>query len=1153
MGEEVPQVRQYATPGIDSSQRRMALKMSVQKPASAAVPKFASFKSKQPPLESNESTKDGGRESSEDSRGQNHITRVAVDRTCKNPVKERLATSKRDNSRRAEAKNEFQRSRSGSHRPIDHHGQDLNKLFLIDRIGDPKNLSYGSLHRSAVPRYGRFGHGEVLGCRTAKIDRTSSTERELVLALRGIDHIGSRAKNALTYVARSKLRKLRSRPDRTDDQDSATAAAYVPLRPAKARNKTHGERVYRAHSRSSDDQRQQHRSLDVRLGNAEDHDDGDSPYGSEGSISDYEDDWQPTTAESPQNRRIELLRDVEADPANCDAWLKLIDYQDVLIRIGSGSQNLTMTRAERQSNAAVKISMYEKALSKAVTMESKETLVLGMMKEGSIIWESNTLSSKWQGVLQSLPGSLRLWAKYLDFRQTDFSHFRYEETRASYIECFMLLRNAEERPKLTATERNNIQAIYIYVVLRLTLFTREAGFPERAVATWQALLEYDICRPSNFLTKRITSGDDHRIALLTSFENFWESEVPRLGDDGALGWANFEAESGAPPQPTVDAKASLASKPDRFGSWADLERQKALDSRHPARTIDDVEENDPYRIVLFSDVRDVLENYPTSLLDRSLLIAGWLAFCHLPPWTDDGCAPVSRIWYRNPFLHAEAMSRCSESQGITALDSAKQVEVQRDTSKMYDQSGSGAAHFIFQVSPIDHELSSESLFSTKRDWISAFGTLPHKYTTDNGPVKVGLLRRTLIALVEAGLGNDTLAEYLLALELQLSPDTVRRIAKKLIKNRPESLRLYNAYACIEYQTMRETRAQNVIVSAINNSRNLLESSQDDAIFLWRTWVWGLLGCRRPKEALERLLAYPDQQIHDKRSAHEMDVDEGLSVRPAVLLRARQALSASLDHFSSLARPIHSCIACDLLIILTYLSNAASLSSALDAFKASLASLSSYFPSTSPAHELLHQSFARLLYHHATHVPLFKPAMIRETLTASIALFPHNTVLLSVYAWNETRFRIDDRVRTIISDVVLGSTMGDRRKEDQESVIPHYFSIHTELNRSLMAGSNSNTIRNTFEKAINDTAGAHCVGLWKSYVLFEMKEGESKRARSVWWRGVQACPWAKALWMMGFQELRDEMRDAELKGLYEMMVEKELRMHVDLIELLETNP
>ena len=202
---------------------------------------------------------------------------------------------------------------------------------------------------------------------------------------------------------------------------------------------------------------------------------------------------------------------------------------------------------------------------------------------------------------------------------------------------------------------------------------------------------------------------------------------------------------------------------------------------------------------------------------------------------------------------------------------------------------------------------------------------------------------------------------------------------------------------------------------------------------------------------------------------------------------------------------------------------------------------------------MHQSFARLLYHHATHVPLFKPGFIRESLSTSITLFPHNTILLSIYSWNETRFRIDDRVRTIIKDVVLKSSMDDRREHGRDSVIPHFFSLFTELNRSPVSGSNKYTIRNAFERAVSDPAGAHCAGLWKTYIIFEKTRGDMKKARAIWWRAVQACPWVKELWMMGFREMRNEMNSEELKGLYEIMVEKDLRMHVDLIDLLDKSP
>ena len=680
------------------------------------------------------------------------------------------------------------------------------------------------------------------------------------------------------------------------------------------------------------------------------------------------------------------------------------------------------------------------------------------------------------------------------------------------------------------------------------LFKRHVSIqplPETANANFQ------ICyRPLRFLGRQHTSADDFETTMLSSFEDFWDSEVPRIGEEGAAGWARFDAEQAEPPQSIVDAKGFHGSNGELSTSWAFLERQKSLGSRRPARTIDDVDENDPYRIILFSDVRDVLELLPTSSLNHPILIAGWFAFCHLPPWTSDDSAPISRKWYRDQFSHTETPAQCSQSEGFMALNCPYVVAGNEGISNTHEQSGPEIAGGTFEVSTIDHELSTESLFSSKGKWFSTFGTMIREYADDCGPVDVTLLRKTLLTLVETDIRNDSLAEYFLALELRLSPDTVRKTAKNLLRRRPESLRLYNAYASIEYQMGNGHRAQDVVVSAINTSQILPESSQADAIYLWRTWTWELLSSEKPKESLECLLSYPGHHLATDHSAHEQDTPRDPSVRPAVLLRAQQALAALRDHFLTLARPIHSFMTCDLLILLTYLYHSASLSSALTVFEANLLTLETRFSSTSPAQELLHQSFARLLYHHATHAPLFKPATIRERLATSIALYPHNTILLSVYAWNEARFRIDDRVRTVIKDVVLGSTIGNRGKEDRGSVIPHFFSLHTELNRSVVAGSNTNTIRNTFERAVSDPAGAHCVGLWKSYILFEIKRGESRRARTVWWRGVQACPWAQNLWMMGFWELKNEMSDEELKGLYELMVEKELRVHVDLIELLE---
>ncbi len=56
-----------------------------------------------------------------------------------------------------------------------------------------------------------------------------------------------------------------------------------------------------------------------------------------------------------------------------------------------------------------------------------------------------------------------------------------------------------------------------------------------------------------------------------------------------------------------------------------------------------------------------------------------------------------------------------------------------------------------------------------------------------------------------------------------------------------------------------------------------------------------------------------------------------------------------------------------------------------------------------------------------------------------------------------------------------------------------------------------------------------------------------------YRGVKACPWVKELYLLAFEYLREGeggMEDGELKGCYDLMVEREVRVHVDLEEMAE---
>ena len=1141
MGEEVPQVRQYGTLSPQPTDVSRVLNTSHQQ-AQHVVPKFASFQAKQERTSEDQSKIHNGKSSS------GHAAKQTVRHHREDDHPKRYEGSASSHRRHRQLPQHLLREdgkfdeRSAHSDAIDSEEPsrtDIRDDFFVDRKGDPKNLAFGSLQKSAVANYRRSGAGNVLGSVNGRIDRTSSNDKVIVLSIDGLPE--RRGKNALSKASPGSLRKLRVRPEEARTSAEDRDADFLPLGRSRGRKRKRGD-IQQDLDSLSDDGAQHYRSVQGKAKAVDQPEDEDLLYGSESSVPEHEGRVFGMDNMHRQ-KRSELSRAVENDPTNCENWVQLISFQDKIVGLDQTTENSKITNAEKQSNAEVKLSMYEKAVAAALHLKDKERLILAMMEEASQIWDGKKIQAQWRNILRDYPGSEKLWTRYLDFRVTTFLSFKYDDVLAEYIGCLRILKNSRSPKAATKDSQFNI-ATQPYLVLRLTLLMREAGFIERAVATWQALLEYHIFNTDKYRESQEVSSETAPEAL-SAFEEFWESEVPRIGEDSAQGWAKFTSRARELPPPKIDPILDIGNSSDIYSSFASLERRQTLHARSPGRTIDDVIEDDPFRVILFSDVRDILIDFPAIGQSQMSLVEALLAFCHLPPLHGTQSGDGARSIYREPFQRNDVLQLSGASMR------SWRVQLFQQMAKASDVTDIPATSTPFDTPIADYIVSSDTLFPATGSWFSALDNWLLEYARDQGPIPIGWIRRVLKALVDIGVGGDTLAEYFLALELRLSPETVTKTAKKLIKARPTSFCLYNAHVCIDFRLGFPGKAEEIIVPAINTSKDLKESVQRDTIFLWRTWVWELLRAGQEKEALERLLSYSDPSVVNDRMKHANDVSKDLSVKPTTLLRTQQALTASRDHFLSLSLPMHTYLACDILILLAYLSSSRSLAAAQSAFSEHLTILSTRFPTTSSPHELLHQSFARLLHHHATNIPLFKPASIREALTRSIALFPQNTIFLSLYAWNESRFLIDDRVRSIVRDVVLPSnTLSPSRDDIKESVTPHFFAIYSELTRSVTFGSNSNTIRNTFERAVTSSAGAHCAALWKLYVLFEHGRGENVRAKAVWWRGVRACPWVKALWMTAFEELRDLMTDEELRGVWEMMGDKDLRRHIDLDEITD---
>jgi hypothetical protein len=252
-------------------------------------------------------------------------------------------------------------------------------------------------------------------------------------------------------------------------------------------------------------------------------------------------------------------------------------------------------------------------------------------------------------------------------------------------------------------------------------------------------------------------------------------------------------------------------------------------------------------------------------------------------------------------------------------------------------------------------------------------------------------------------------------------------------------------------------------------------------------------------------------------------------------------------------------------LIAYLSNGCKFEDAIAAHDNLFNWFASNKLSTSPHAELNAQSMARLLTYHIDHASIVKPALTRSALEPLITLFPDNTILLSLYAANEARFAIDDRVRGIMHQSALQGS-------ESTTIAGWAFAIHFETVRGEVGGSTSHSIRALYKRATNtESSGAHCPALWSSYFRFELallnlerskaagkKSGKDKkrtwenrleevelRIKETFYQGLRSLPWCKDFMMLAFTEAGSVFTEEELWKVYRFMQEKELRLYVEL--------
>lgn len=1073
------------------------------------VPKFASFKAKPtPPIEDVKKSRRADDERRDE--GSRHRSRHHSHR-------HRSHSRDRRSERRFHREERPAQEASPAPSPTKDESQDI---YVIDRKGDIHNVVYGTIHRYSIPQYRRAGRGSIVGLPSRfKIDRAFDGEDYVVIRTGGWIPDGARHKTkSILAKADTKERNVfRVRQKLIADPEDDVSKGFIPLSHDGSRKRRKMSAGY-IPSDVSDDEAEKYgyRSIHGKAKPEE-----DIPSDMEASLeSDTDEEGGSVRWDREANKKnSELLRRAEDNPGDVDAWLEVIGYQNSLLTGSDSSRQLTA--AEKRSLADIKLSLYEKALKKVGKNTAKDRLLLGYLEEGGTLWESKRLAEQWHTILKHNPGYINLWVRYIDFRQTAFLEFSFERCKSVYLECMNLNASSESN-----AEQEAIQA---YLFLRLTLFMREAGYAELGVGLWQAVLEFTLFRPEMYSTSS-------KADVLIGFASFWDSEVARIGELGSKGWNS--GKSSDLESATNDAQTQLMVE-KLFSSWRVEEQRLGYSARLPARTVDTVENDDPFRVVLWSDIEPFLSFF-TNWKDKSILIQEFLKFCYLPPLGQTATSASGG----NAFLRTELL-HLSDSSIVSLIDVGPDEATQPTLST------------VFSTAPLQNMIHSVDMLFADGNWFQSMAIWKEITMHDKSIIDADWVRRSMRLLVRAFPQDDELAEFALAVEYATNSTEGKKYAKSLLKKRSSSLRLYNAFALMESRSGNFTTASHVWATTFSMAANLSETQRLKYGALICSWVWEYLVQSKPASATQVLGSIPDFTINLETLQQTKQSD----MSPAQRLKTERFLIESCDHSLSLQDLASFTAWTDLTALLHYLLNSFKLPSALEVYASTFSRLASSSLVSenfkSSALELLHQSRSRLIYHHITTKHTYKPAAIRELFIESTTLFPHNTLLQSLFTWNESRFRVDERIRSATKPASLSTT--------DTPITTSLLNILTEVTRPVYTGSTIHSARAAFERALQPSSSGNATpspSLWKLYLMFEQhRTKDISAAQKLFYRAMRACPWSKEILMLAFpsvplshkQEKSGLFVDGEtgeedwweLRRIYNVLLDKELRVHVEI--------
>lgn len=708
---------------------------------------------------------------------------------------------------------------------------------------------------------------------------------------------------------------------------------------------------------------------------------------------------------------------------------------------------------------------------------------------------------------------------------------------------------------------------------------KQSGYHERAAAMFQAMIEFNLFTPESLVSAS-------REKSLSFFQAFWNTEIPRFGEEKAQGWAGWFAEaqtkvkrdvseiiqdydpSKATAEEDLERRRELAemerliaeksaasaahaadagaappqfrtSKPvlvnpeqnSRFLEWLRTEDEADGSKWIPLRTIDpntteeelaEIDE-DPDRVVLFEDVKDFL--FQLSYDDLKLdLIREFVQFSGLK-------------WPRASQT-ADSVERVDDLTEIFKL--LEQLNFPPHCS-VADSVGLAAAPQV----DIPYSDVSQRLRYALSDDIVAHGLSKSRVrlvrlALEQAATRLAVMSKNLSPFVNAVNVQRLIFEGHVAKDPQ-SLAAARALAKSLLKQDSANLSLWAAYAKLESLLGNEKESSKVYQTALSSLQKLPESSRESSPTIVREYAeMTLFDLSKPLDDLVGILlglfvpaeanAANASRIVRARKAYDQFIE---AIKPSFFNKGESVPAADrhADRIVCFALLEYALARSQLAGKTDFVAGQTILDRSLEVFDQAL---KIFF--VKALHEPL-QTAKLFLLTLETMRPgsSVRPSILHSSLESSLRQFPGNQFLLSVQLVVEHKNQLLGRMRLLFDELV----------SLKSATTPTWlFALRSETKQG--AG---NRVRALFERAVSQQLHhqaqqlSSSALLWKFYIDFELGQGAQgvQAAKGIFFRAIRVIPWNKSMWLYCLRKLSRHMSLSELSDIFSLMSDKEIRL------------